>query len=187
MTVDIHACPREDRNLMVQLYEDTYPKERRLPFKLLESISKDNDNVTFDVIYENMTPLGFMYLVQLDGVMYLMYFAVQGEFRGNQNVISEIQNLAIIHENVIACTDEFIYNGSSWQQPYLIGHGFHKTGAQIIECREPLNVLSTLDGYVPTEDIVKERHSGLSNDLIDKMTIKKLFQPDTAKFYIYEN
>ena len=187
MTVGMHACPREDKKLMEQLYEDTYPKERRLPFKMLESISKENYGVTFDVIYEDATPLGFMYLVQLEGIMYLMYFAVRGEYRGNEKVASEIHNLAIIHENVIACTDEYISNGSSWQQQYLIEHGFHKTGAQIIECREPLNVLSTLDGYVPTEDIVKQRHAGLSEDLIDKMIIKKLFQPDEAKFYIYEN
>lgn len=184
MTVNISACPKGDRVLMKQLYEYTYPEERRLSFPMLETLSESNDNITFDVLYDDDTPIGFMYLVRFDDIMHVMYFSVLKEYQNDPRVANEFHNLTLIYDNIIACTEEFIINNSQWQQPFLINNGFHKTGATIIECRTELNVLSTLNGYVPDESIVKRKSSCLTNDLILKMTINKVFEPNLAKFYV---
>ena len=71
-----------------KLYLESFPKEERFPFWILEECSKEDKSDLLAVL-DNDKFIGMCYLVNCNEVYYLMYLAVAPELR-NQNYGSKI-------------------------------------------------------------------------------------------------
>ena len=65
-----------------KLYYESFDKDERFPFWLLKKCCKEN-NVKFNVIYNNDKVIGFQYIIEYDNIAYLMYFAIEKNQRNN--------------------------------------------------------------------------------------------------------
>ena len=75
-------------NKIEELYLNSFPKEERFPFWILEECSKENNSDLYGII-DNDKLIGMCYLVNCSNAYYLMYLAVEPNLR-NQNYGSRI-------------------------------------------------------------------------------------------------
>ena len=78
----------EYSNEIEELYLNSFPKEERFPFWILEECSKENNSDLYGII-DNDKLIGMCYLVNCSNAYYLMYLAVEPNLR-NQNYGSRI-------------------------------------------------------------------------------------------------
>ena len=78
----------EYANEIEKLYLNSFPKEERFPFWILEECSKENNSDLYGII-DNDKLIGMCYLVNCSNAYYLMYLAVVPDLR-NQNYGSKI-------------------------------------------------------------------------------------------------
>lgn len=88
MQITLEKADVSERRKIKELYKNSFPPEERAPYFLLERMTK-NDRGRMLAAREGGTFVGFVYLVCYSDMVYLFYFAVEADKRG-QNYGSRI-------------------------------------------------------------------------------------------------
>ena len=94
-----------DKKLIKKLYYESFDKDERFPFWLLQKCSKEK-NVRFNVIYNKDKVIGFQYIIEYDNIAYLMYFAIEKNQRNNGYGSEILKKLNRSYKNVLLCIEK---------------------------------------------------------------------------------
>lgn len=145
------------------LYLESFPKEERFPFWILEECSKEGNSMLYAII-DNDKFIGMSYLVNCKGAYYLMYLAVKPELR-NQNYGSRILfDLEEKCNTLFLSIDEPSDDMSIRRKNFYLRNGFYDTNKYYEDTGVNYEVLCTNPEYEITDDNMKMRYSNMTNN-----------------------
>lgn len=170
-----------------KMYEKAFPKCERFPFWILKHCSKE-DNVHLYSIQIDDTPVGMSFTVEYNDITYLMYFTITEEFR-NQNYGSKaIRNMIIRNNNVMLCIEKPTENEAeavkTRRKNFYLRNGFYETGIIIEDTGMKFEFLSSLKGYIPTIEDLKNRYTSMTSNPIIGYIIKNTFDVDNINIVV---
>lgn len=145
------------------LYLESFPKEERFPFWILEECSKE-DNSDLYAILDNDKFIGMSYIVNCNNAYYLMYLAVQPELR-NQNYGSRI--LSSLHKKyntLFLSIDKPIDDISIRRKHFYLRNGFYDTNEYYEDTGVSYEVLCTNNEYKITDNNMQMRYTNMTSN-----------------------
>lgn len=165
-----------DKNLIKKLYYESFDKDERFPFWLLKKCSKEK-NVRFNVIYNKDKVIGFQYIIEYDNIAYLMYFAINGDLRGNGYGSKMLKDLIKKYEIVILSIEKVnhLNTNSIKRKQFYLRNGFYETNKFIKDNGIEYEVLCTNKDYNITKETLEKRYNKMSTSVIMKYLINRVF------------
>ena len=169
------------KDKLEELYLGVFPKEERFPFDILEECSKE-DNSELYAIFDNDKFIGMCYIVNCEGVYYLMYLAVQEELR-NKNYGSKIlkdlkEKYKTLFLSIDVPTDEI----SIKRKNFYLKNGFYETNKHYEDTGVWYEILCTDNEYEITEDIVMKRYTNMTMKTELLSVISNIFNVNAINF-----
>ena len=161
----------EYANEIEKLYLNSFPKEERFPFWILEECSKENNSVLYGII-DNDKLIGMCYLVNCSNAYYLMYLAVVPDLR-SQNYGSRIlMDLKEKYKVLFLSIDSPVDNISVRRKNFYLKNGFHETNKYYEDNGVCYEILCTDDKYEINDKVMNRRYTNMTNDpkLINEIT-----------------
>ena len=153
----------EYANEIEELYLNSFPKEERFPFWILEECSKENNSDLYGII-DNDKLIGMCYLVNCSNAYYLMYLAVEPNLR-NQNYGSRIlMDLKEKYKVLFLSIDSPVDNISVRRKNFYLRNGFYDTNKFYEDTGINYEVLCTNNEYEITDDIMMMRYNNMTNN-----------------------
>lgn len=155
--LELHSAVRQDRKKLKKLYISAFPSDERAPFGLL--IRKAKRGLADMLVCETDGEFaGFVYLVTLRDMMYLFYFAVESEKRGQGIGGSILRELINKHSDKrIFLAREQLDSGSEnyaervKRRGFYLHNGFHDAPYCIKEGSVTYDVMCTGECVSPEE------------------------------------
>lgn len=146
-----------------QVYENSFPKEERFDFSILKSCDKER-NVHLSCILSDDVPTGMQFTVDLpNDITYLMYFAIDEQYRNNGMGSRALKNLVIAKDNILLCIEKPIDVIELSRKNFYLRNGFYETNVSIEDSGIQYELLSTVKGYAPTETDLKNRYKFMTS------------------------
>lgn len=147
-----------------EIYENSFPKEERFDFEILEECSKE-PKVTLVGITSDDRIVGMEFLVELpNSITYLMYFAIADICR-NQGLGTEaIKDLVAEKENVMLCIERPVNRVTRSRKEFYLRNGLHETGVFIEDSGVQYEFLTSKKGFVPTIEDLKNRYRRMTSN-----------------------
>ena len=153
----------EYKNKIEKLYLESFPKEERFPFWILDECSKE-DNSDLLAVLDNDKFIGMCYLVNCNNAYYLMYLAVEPELR-NQNYGSRIlADLKEKYKTLFLSVDEPIDELSIRRKNFYLRNGFYDTNKYYEDTGVNYEVLCTNPEYEITNDNMLMRYTNMTSN-----------------------
>ena len=153
----------EYANEIEELYLNSFPKEERFPFWILEECSKENNSDLYAII-DNDKFVGMCYIVNCVSAYYLMYLAVEPNLR-NQNYGSRIlKDLKEKYKLLFLSIDEPNNSISIRRKNFYLRNGFYDINRFYEDTGINYEILCTDDRYEITDNIMKMRYTNMTNN-----------------------
>ncbi len=153
----------EYANEIEKLYLNSFPKEERFPFWILEECSKENNSDLYAII-DNDKFVGMCYIVNCVSAYYLMYLAVEPNLR-NQNYGSRIlKDLKEKYKLLFLSIDEPNNSISIRCKNFYLRNGFYDINRFYEDTGINYEILCTDDRYEITDNIMKMRYTNMTNN-----------------------
>ncbi len=153
----------EYANEIEKLYLNSFPKEERFPFWILEECSKENNSDLYAII-DNDKFVGMCYIVNCVSAYYLMYLAVEPNLR-NQNYGSRIlKDLKEKYKLLFLSIDEPNNSISIRRKNFYLRNGFYDINRFYEDTGINYEILCTDDRYEITDNIMKMRYTNMTNN-----------------------
>ena len=171
---DYNKC--KDKNIIKRIYLNSFSKEERFPFWLLVKCSKE-DNVSFNVVYDNNVVIGFQYIINYDDISYLMYFAIDSNSR-NKGYGSEILNqLTKQNKNILLSIEKVLSEEDITykRKQFYLRNGFVGTNKYIVDNNVEYELLCNNSNLNITKEKLEKRYTMMTSSKILKFIINKIF------------
>lgn len=146
-----------------KLYLESFPKEERFPFWILDECSKEDKSDLLAVL-DNDKFIGMCYLVNCNNAYYLMYLAVELELR-NKNYGSRIlTDLKEKYKTLFLSVDEPIDDLSIRRKNFYLRNGFYDTNKYYEDTGVNYEVLCTNPEYEITNDNMLMRYTNMTSN-----------------------
>ena len=153
----------EYANEIEKLYLNSFPKEERFPFWILEECSKENNSDLYAII-DNDKFVGMCYIVNCVSAYYLMYLAVEPNLR-NQNYGSRIlKDLKEKYKLLFLSIDEPNNSISIRRKNFYLRNGFYDINRFYEDTGINYEILCTDGRYEITDNIMKMRYTNMTNN-----------------------
>lgn len=115
-------------------------------------------------------------------ISYLMYFAIDEEYR-NQGIGSKVlQNLLATKENVLLCIERPIDKLTNSRKDFYLKNGFYETNMFIEDNGVQYEILSSVKNYKPTVRDLLNRYKFMTSNKFIWNKIRKSFDAEYIKF-----
>lgn len=172
------ACNYQCQVKIKEIYEKAFPKNEKFPFWVLRQCAKES-NVHLDAIINHTTDnvIGVRFLISYDDITYLMYFAIDENFRNKGFGSLALRGLTLRYDIILLCiekpTDE---KGVKFHRKnFYLRNGFYETGIFIKDSSIEYEFLSSSKERVITEVDLKKRYSSMSKNPLINFVIKNTF------------
>ncbi len=173
------SYPKYKRKIK-EIYLNSFPKDERFPYSILKYTVKEK-NVVLNSIVDKGVIIGMQYIVKCDDLYYLMYFAIDKEFR-NQNYGSRVlSDLKGKYKNIFLSIEKKDDGLAIRRKKFYLRNGFYETGKYYLDNGVMYEVLCTNNNFEITSDILKKRYSNMSNSKLIKYIIGKMFNMNNIK------
>ncbi len=167
----------ENKNDIKKMYVNSFHKDERFPFWILKSCSKEK-NVLFNTILDGDELIGMEYIINCDNYAYLMYLVVDEKQRGNGYGSQILDDLTKKYENIILSIErpnKDLNDNRKKRKEFYLRNGFYETNKFIEDNGIQYEILSTNKDCNLTKEKLKERYTKMTNSIIMKWLIGKLF------------
>lgn len=151
------------KDKLEKLYLSAFPKEERFPFWILEECSKE-DNSNLYAILDNDKFVGMYYIVNCDGVYYLMYLAVKEELRNKKYGSKILEDLKEKYKTLFLSVDRPTDEISIERKNFYLRNGFYDTNKYYEDTGVWYEILCTDNEYQITEDMMLKRYTNMTNN-----------------------
>lgn len=176
----------KNRKEIKELYIEAFPKEERYPFYIIKKCAK-NPNVEFYGIYDKEKFVGLSYLLRYEDTIFLFYLAVNKNFRGNGYGAKILSDLLQMYSDkkVILCVerpDKNIQDLKNRRKDFYLRNGFYTTNKFTEDIGVEYEVLCSDKKYVINEKVLKNLFTQMTNKLLLKKLINKIYHIDYVSF-----
>lgn len=151
------------KDLVENLYLKSFPKEERFPFWVLEECSKEDNSILYAII-DNNKFIGMCYLVNCNEAYYLMYLAVEPEFRNNNYGSKILQDLKEKFKTLFLSVDEPVDDLSIRRKNFYLRNGFYDTNKYYEDTGINYEILCTNSEYEITNENMLMRYTNMTNN-----------------------
>lgn len=172
------------KNEVRKIYMNSFLKNERFPFFLLKHCSKEK-NVIFNEILDNDKTIGMEYIIECSDFVYLMYLAIDKNKQGNGYGSKALDDLKRRHKTLILIIerpDRKIIDDRIKRKKFYLKNGFYETNKFIEDNGIQYEILCTKKDYIVTKEKMKERYTKMTNSIIVKYLITKLFNANNINF-----
>lgn len=171
----IHYQYTKHKTAIKKIYEESFPSSERFDFSILRKCNEES-NVHLSCILRNDYPVGMQFTVGLpNDITYLMYYAIDKEYR-NQSIGSQaLQNLVIAKDKIILCIEKPVDNNTQRRKMFYLRNGFYETGMIFEDTGELYEVLVSCKEYKPTVQDLLNRYKFMTNNKSIWKQIKSTF------------
>lgn len=170
----------KDKKKIKNIYINSFNKDERFSFLILEKCSKEK-NVEFNVVYDNNDLIGFYYIVNYDDVSYLMYFVVDITKRNKGYGSMILSDLRKKHNNILLCIEfanKNVNDEKLLRRNFYLKNGFFSSNKFIIDNNVKYEILTTNKDYPITEEVLRKRYINMTRSKFIKLIIRKKFNVD---------
>lgn len=170
-----------DKSEIKRIYEESFPKNEKFPFWVLRYCS-DNPNIHLDCILVDDKPVGMQFIVKETGdISYLMYLAIDEKYQNRGYGSQTVKNLVMRNDNVLLSIERPVDSNTRKRKEFYLKNGLYETGCFIEDTGVQYELLSSVKGYIPDIEVLKNRYAQMSENPIIKFIIKHIFC-DEIKF-----
>lgn len=163
-----------------EIYFDSFPKNERFPYLILRYTAKEKNVALNSVALKNVI-IGIYYVVKCDDLFYLMYFAIDKEFRNKGYGSRVLNDLKRKYKNIFLSIEKKDDDLAFRRKKFYLRNGFFETGKYYLDNGVMYEVLCTNKNIEITVDILKKRYSNMSNSKLIKYIIGKTFNMNNIK------
>ena len=166
-----------------RIYNQSFPKNERFPFWILRHCGK-NHNVELDAILCDEALVGMQFMVKYDDISYLMYFAIDENYRGLGIGREALRNLVIREDNVLLCIEKpcAADDVKTRRKSFYLRNGFYETGCCIEDTGVEYEVLSSIRNFKVNESVLRKRYTEMSSNFLIRYIIRRTFDVDSISF-----
>ena len=158
-----------------QLYESTFPQNERFDFNILKSCDNDSD-VHLSAILEDDIFVGMQFTINYpNDITYLMYFAIDEQYRNNGIGSKALQKLVVSKDNVLLCIEKPIDEITQRRKEFYLRNGFFETHTFIEDTGVMYEILTSCRNYIPTSQDLYNRYRCMTTNNSIWIKIEKLF------------
>ena len=154
-----------------KLYIEAFKKKERFPFWIIKH-SLINGKSTLNAIVDNDKFIGMIYIVDCDDLYYLMYFAINENFRNKNYGAKVLNDLIKKYGTIFLSIEKPMDELSKRRKKFYLRNGFFETNKYCSEAGIDYEILCSNKHYNITKEIHKKRYSNMIKSKI-------------IKFYIY--
>ena len=172
--IDFNLC--KDKKMIKKIYHESFDKKERFPFWLLKFCAKE-DNILFNVIYDNKELIGFEYIVKYDNIAYLMYLAISNNKR-NLGYGSEIlKQLNNSFDNVLLSIERARtkFDIKYKRKQFYLRNGFTTTNKFLLDNNVEYEVLCNNNELNINDELLQKRYTKMTSSKIIRFIISKTF------------
>lgn len=172
--VNFKLC--KDKKIIKQIYHEAFDKAERIPFWLLKICSKE-DNILFNIIYDDKNIIGFQYIIKYDNVAYLMYLVIRRGKRNKGYGSEVLKKLNKSFDNILLCIEKPSKKTDIKQKrkEFYLKNGFLLTNKFLVDNNVEYELLCNNNKLYITEELLQKRYTSMSNSKIIKFLISKMF------------
>lgn len=171
----IHYQYTKHKSAIKKIYEESFPSSERFDFSILRKCNEES-NVHLSCILCDDYPVGMQFTVELpNDITYLMYYAIDKEYR-NQGIGSQaLQNLVIAKDKIMLCIEKPVDAITQRRKMFYLRNGFYETGMIFEDAGELYEVLVSCKEYKPTVPDLLNRYKFMTNKKAVWRKIKSTF------------
>ena len=165
----------KNKKAIEQIYEESFPANEKFKFSILKQCSKSN-NVHLSCILLNDEVIGMQFTVALpNDITYLMYFAIKEQFRCQKLGSKALQQLVASSNNILLCIERPCDEITESRKFFYLRNGFYETGIFIKDTGVQYEILTSMKGYKPTDEDLRNRYECMTSSRLLKRKIMKSF------------
>ncbi|MBO4815472.1 MAG: GNAT family N-acetyltransferase [Clostridia bacterium] len=161
MNLELISYPKYKKNIK-ELYLCSFPKNERFPFWILKECSKEDKSNLYAVL-DNDTFIGMCFIVDCDDANYLMYLAVEPQFRNKKYGSKILLDLKEKYKTLFLSIEFPIDNIGIRRRNFYLNNGFYNTNKIYEDTGVCYQVLCTNKDYKITNENMKKRYTNMSN------------------------
>lgn len=172
--IEYNKC--KDKKKVKKIYIESFNKNERFPFWLLKKCSKE-DNILFNVIYDENVIIGFQYVINFDNISYLMYFAIDKKNRNKGYGSELLKQLSSKNKNILLSIEKPSnrYDITHKRKQFYLRNGFKSINKFIIDNDVEYELLCNNEKIEVNEKIMKKRYTCMTSSKFIRYIISKLF------------
>lgn len=164
-----------------KIYEDSFPLSERFDFSILRECNKEK-NVHLSCILKDDSPVGMQFTVDLpNDITYLMYYAIDKEYRNQGVGTSALQNLVISKDKIMLCIEKPIDEITQRRKEFYLRNGFYETDIFFEDTNVEYEVLISCKDYKPTTQDLLNRYRFMTQNNFVWNQIKNTFNVEHIK------
>lgn len=158
------------------IYKESFPLEEQFDFGILKKCDKESNNVHLSCILQDDEPVGMQFTVEIpNNITYLMYFAIDEEYRNKCIGSKAVQNLVVTKENVMLSIEKPIDELTQRRKNFYLRNGFYETNIFFEDTGVDYEVLVSCKDYKPTIQDLLNRYRYMSSNELTWRKIKNAF------------
>ena len=164
-------------------YIRSFPLKERFPFKILCDCNFDSSLSVLEEIACDGRYIGMDFKVKYENITYLMYFAIDKDYR-NKGFGSEVlQDYIHTSDNLLLCIESPDINCPETikRKSFYIRNGMYETGICVEDTGVIYEFLSSKKGFVPDEDCLRNRYLRMAEN---PSLIQKILETFDADIHI---
>ncbi len=167
----------KNKNKVKKIYNYSFPKNEQIPFWILRKTSK-SDNVLFKEIILNNKTIGFIYLIFIEDIAYLMYLSIDKHLRNKGYGSIILKKLTHKFKTVILSIEKVNDNNPITQKRknFYLKNGFYETNKLTKQNNVYYELLCSSKNYNLTKKGLINIYKKMTNSKFLSFFINKRFK-----------
>ena len=166
------------KNDIKKVYLNSFPKEERFPFGILEECAKEKKSYLYAIL-DNETFVGMYFIVNCDNAYYLMYFSVIDTLRNKKYGSKILQDLKEKYGTLFLSIEQPVDELSIRRKNFYLKNGFFETNKIYTDTEVCYEILCTNSNYIITNDTMLKRYKNMSSNPKVLDTISNTFNTNS--------
>lgn len=155
------------------IYEKSFPDVERFDFQILVKCDKESNVHLTGILLDGLL-VGMQFTVDLtNNITYLMYFAIDENYRNRKIGSKVICNLVSIKENIMLCIERPVDEYTQSRKDFYLRNGFYETGVFIEDSGFQYEFLTSKKSFVPSVGDLENRYRCMTSSRMVWHSIKK--------------
>lgn len=177
-----HYKYTENKDFVKRVYENSFPLSERFDFAILKQCDSEQ-NVHLSCIEQDDIPVGMQFTIDMpNDLTYLMYFAIDKEYRNQMIGSKALQNLIVSRDKIMLCIENPDRELAIRRKAFYLRNGLFETGIIFEDTGILYEVLISDKDYKPTVQDLRSRYQCMTSNKLIWRKIRNTFNTEDINF-----